>query len=190
MTPEPHRGIAEDDPRNAGPIAFFRPPDATAAYIHARFAQIYPNDTAAQVEERVSAFMAKLAASPPRPPAPLSQDVQDIADPFHQLSTHPDIVEALWRMDGALPLSSRWVVWGRPALVHPLTGLIFAVAIGSIDIVMRLPPEARDGANAVRQLSLGRTYDVSPAGPEWRFVELRSEPLARLAFDFAGEPQT
>jgi hypothetical protein len=190
MTPEPHRGIAEDDPRNAGPIAFFRPAEVTETHVHAQLSQAHRGEPAAEIGERVSEFMAKLRASPPRPPPPLSQPLQDIANPFLQLSTHPDIVVALWRMDSALPQPCRWVVWGRPALAHPRTGVIFAVAIGSIGIVMRLPPEARDGANAVRQLSLGRTYDVSPAGPEWRFVELRSEPLARLAFDFADEPPT
>ena len=37
----PHRGIAEEDLRNHGPIAHFRPPDVTEDYVRARFSRAF-----------------------------------------------------------------------------------------------------------------------------------------------------
>ena len=87
-----------------------------------------------------------------------------------QLGVHPDIVEQLWRVDRALPVSCRWAFWGHPALVHPQTGVVFAVAIGTLGIVARLPPQLREGLTTTHALSFGEAYDIAPAGPEWRFL--------------------
>lgn len=187
MSVSAHRGVAEDDPRNQGPIAFFRPPEVTQAYVRGRFADIYHRETSAQIEVRVAQFMASLREKPPRPPPGLNQAIEDVADPWFGLGVHPDLVGLLWRLDGELPQPCRWVVWGHPALVHPQTGVIFAVAIGTIGIVARLPPELRGARSAQRDLGQHRNYDVSPAGPEWRFLPPQPDPAeGRAACQFAA----
>lgn len=187
MTGEPHRGVNEDDPRNRGVIERFRPQEVTADSARARLARINPDP--AQVEERVAKLMANLASKPHRPPPPLSQPLEEAPEAFFGLSTHPDIVSELWRLDRALPRSCRWVVWGYPALVHPVTGVIFAIAYGTIGIAARLPPDRLNGALAASQ----NGSDIAAAGPEWRFLtgEWRAlttegEGACRAAHDFAG----
>ena len=185
----PHRGIAEEDLRNHGPIAHFRPPDVTEDYVRARFTRAFRHLSPAQLEARVAKFMADIAAKPPRPPPPLSQTLEQVADARTGLGTHPDIVDQLWQLDRSLPHSCRWVVWGYPALVHPTTGVIFAIGFGTIGIVVRLPPELRDAALAVRPTNPGQQYDISPAGPEWRFLSRPSEEIyCRAAHDYAAAP--
>ncbi|HEX7761201.1 MAG TPA: hypothetical protein VF459_16965 [Caulobacteraceae bacterium] len=184
-----HCGVVEEDPRNHGPIAYFRPPDITPDYVRGRLAAIFRHETPAQIEARVARFMADMAAKPPRPPPPLGQGLEEVTVPVTGLGVHPDIIEQIWRLDRALPLSCRWVVWGHPALVHPRTGVIFAVAIGSIGVVARLPPALRGAKPAVRPTSLGEFYDISAAGPEWRFLDPRPEEAhGRAAFDYAEAP--
>jgi len=186
MPDAPHSGVAEADPRNRGIVERFRPPEVTRDYVHARLAGAFPRETPAQIEARVAAFMTGIASRPTRAPAPLSQAVDQAADPLNGLGTHPDLIDQLWRLDRALPHSCRWLVWGYPALVHPRTGVIFAVAFGTIGIVVRLPPELRDQAPAVRVGNPGQQYDISTAGAEWRFlVQVKQASLCRAAYEFA-----
>ena len=187
--PEPdHRGVSVDDPRNRGPIAHFRPPDVTEDYIRRRFGRVFRRESPEQIEARVTRFLAELASKPHRPPPPLSQSLDEVANPLFQLGVHPDIVEELWRLDRALPLPCRWTLWGHPALVHSRTGVIFAVAIGTLGIVARLPPDLREGLTTTRPLNFGETYDISPAGPEWRFLASPPEEshIAAAFKDAAG----
>ncbi len=179
MAIHPHRGINEADPRNRGVIELFRPQEVTADYARARLARINPDQT--QVEARVAKLMEDLASKPHRPPPPLNWTLEESPDPH--FSTHPDIVEHLWRLDRAMPGSCRWLVWGYPALVHPVTGVIFAIAFGTIGITMRLPPDQLDPALATRR----HGSDVAAAGPEWRFLGGKGEEaLCQAAYDFAG----
>ena len=187
MSQSSHRGVALDDPRNRGPIAFFRPPDVTEDYLRRRFARVFRRESPAQIDARVNRFFSDLAAKAPKPPPPLSQSIEQVKNPFFELGVHPDIVEQLWRLDQALPAPSRWVVWGHPALVHPETGVIFAVAIGTLGIVARMPPALREGRVTTHPLNLGETYDVAPAGPEWCFMSSPPDSASiRAAFDFAA----
>jgi hypothetical protein len=133
--------------------------------------------------------MAELSDKPHREPPPLSQSLDQIADPHYGLSTHPDLVSLLWRLDGALPQSCRSVLWGYPALVHPETGVAFAVGFGTIGIVMRLPPDLRESASANRTTNPGQAYDISAAGPEWRFLGQTAQAQWCLAaYAFAAVP--
>lgn len=170
MTEPNHQGVCLEDSRNRGPIAHFRPPEVTEDYVRLRFKRVFPRETPAQIDARVAQFRADLASKTPRAPPPLSQSLDDVPHPFFELGVHPDIVEQLWRLDRSLPLSSRWIVWGHPALVHPQTGVIFAVAIGTLGIVARLPPVLREGLAVTHPLNFGETFDVSSAGQEWRFL--------------------
>jgi hypothetical protein len=163
-----HRGIAEDDARNRGVIAFFKPKE----------------------------MPTRIGAGPIKPAAPLSQSLEQVDDPRYGLGTHPDIIERMWKLDGSLPERCRWVLWGLPALVNPRSGVIFAVGFGTIGIVLRLPPEILEAADAglapVRVSgNPGQTFDIAPAGPEWRFVSHRA-PEAQwcaVAYDYAAKSE-
>jgi hypothetical protein len=195
MAEAPHRGVDPDDPRNLGVIERFRPPPMTPAHLRARFARVFRTDTPAELDARVESFLADIAARPHRPPPPLSQALGDVADPLWGLSTHPDLIEGLWGLERGLPRRCRWVVWGYPALVHPQSGVIFALAFGTIGLAVRLPPALREGLSAAPPHARDDSYDLVSAGPEWRFPpRARQEELIRAAFDYAaatpGGPST
>jgi hypothetical protein len=139
--------------------------------------------------------MKKIATGPIKPDPPLSQALTEVDDPWNGLGTHPDIIEHMWKLDDTLPRCCRWVFWGGPALVHPQTGVVFAVGLGTIGYVMRLPPHilAQVTPEQASQLVIRNPaykFDISAAGPEWRFVTARTaEPeWCRAAYDFAALP--
>jgi hypothetical protein len=179
-----HRGLNEADPRNRGIIEHFRPPEVTADYARARFTQSMSRRTPAEIEAKVAKLMADLASKPVRPPPPLSQSVDQAPHPYFGLGAHPDIVSRLWALEDALPRPCRRLVWGFPALVHPRTGVIFALAFGTIGVVVRLPPDLRGQCPDTRRMG----HDIAPAGEAWRFLRYANEEaLCRAAFDAAGE---
>ena len=187
MPDSPHPGVNADDARNHGVIEHFRPPEVTTDYVRDQLGAVMRKSSPAQVEARVAEVMAKIAATPHRPAPPLSQPLEAAPHPLYGLGTHPDIIERLWRIDKALPRTCRWLLWGGPALVHPVSGVVFAVGFGTIGAVVRLPPDRRDAASATRPLNFGERYDISPAGPEWRFLPPRYDDdegagLAAYAF--------
>src|SRR3989304_3319424 len=62
-------------------------------------------------------------------------------DRWH-LGAHPDVVERLWgTLNGSLPADARWLVFDGPALVHPASGTILALALGT-SYALRLQPGA------------------------------------------------
>jgi hypothetical protein len=136
----PHRGVAVDDPRNAGPIEFFRPKPVTRECLRRTLTAILGDKDPADVQSRIEKTMQTIARGPIAPDPLVSQPLDAVADPWYGLGTHPDIIEALWDMDDSLPQRCRWVFWGGPALVHPETGVVFAIGMGTIGIVFRLPP--------------------------------------------------
>jgi hypothetical protein len=174
-----HRGVAVDDPRNAGPIAFFAPKEVTRESLRQSLTVAMRGKSPADVEAAVDRALEKIARGPIRANPPVSQSLSEVADPRYGLSTHPDIVEIMWKLDNELPQRCRWVLWGRPALVHPETGVVFSVGFGTIGYVMRLPPQVLESAAPQRARTVvsgnpGQTFDISPAGPEWRFVSLHA----------------
>ena len=191
-----HCGVAADDPRNAAVIQFFSPKPVTRESLRQRLAAILGDRDPAGLELRIEKTMHTIEHGPIRPNPPLSQPLEAVADPWFGLGTHPDIIEMMWKLDDALPQRCRWVFWGGPSLVHPETGVVFAVGIGTIGLVMRLPPEVLEvtgsdphHATVVQQLSRGLPFDISSAGPEWRLIGYAA-PRAewcRAAYDFAGE---
>ena len=192
--PVNHRGVAAEDPRNAAPIEFFRPRTPTRSSIRATLAPYYMSRRAIELEERVDSVVEKIARGPVRPDPPLSQPLDAVADPVYGLGTHPDIVDDMWRLDDSLPRCCRWVFWGGPALVHPQTGVVFAVGIGTIGLVMRLPAQVLDAADpdwvaAAVKRNPAPPFEIGAAGPEWRFLksEAPGKAWARAAYDFAGQ---
>jgi hypothetical protein len=60
-------------------------------------------------------------------------------DPYWELGSHPEVVEHVWDILGAtLPIDCRAIIYGRPGLIHPPTGIIFALAYGTA-YVIRVP---------------------------------------------------
>lgn len=65
-------------------------------------------------------------------------------DPYWQLGSRPDEVTFVWDYLGAaLPVDSRAVVYGAPALVHPTAGVVLALALGTT-YAIRVPLERVD----------------------------------------------
>jgi hypothetical protein len=93
-----------------------------------------------------------------------------------RLGAHPDIVEQLWtRLNAALPVDCRFLVADTAALVHPESGVILAVALGT-QYALRLTGEAlvaaqADGYETRHEFTtVGRTLDLDAAfGPGWVF---------------------
>src|SRR5215831_4174631 len=111
--PDHHIGVASDDPRNLAPIAYFRPKPVTADSARASLRQALPDAAAEDIEMRVQRLMQKIASGSIKPDPPLSQSLAEVDDPWYGLGTHPDIIEHMWKLDGTLPQSCRWVFWGR-----------------------------------------------------------------------------
>src|SRR5579859_4002209 len=191
-----HRGVAVDDPRNAGPIEFFRPKAVTRESLRLRFTAILGDKHPADVESRIEQTMHTISRGPIAPDQPVSQSLSAVANPWLSLGTHPDIVEALWHLDDDLPQRCRWVFWGGPSLVQPDTGVVFAVGIGTIGIVFRLPPRVIASADpqvatVIQKFNGVPTFDIGPAGPEWRLIRHAAPPhlWCRAAYESAGEPE-
>lgn len=121
--------------------------------------------------------------------------------PYYTLGTHPEIVERLWdELGGALPVSCRWILYGRPVLVHPASGVVFGFAGGTHTYGLRLPPRERAaaieaGAKTVHEYPAypelkvaASRLDLAEVGPEWVFGGwLKGEEgWCRAAFDAAG----
>ena len=189
-----HCGVAANDPRNRGAIAFFRPHKVTPERARDMLRRAAPRAPTSAIESRVRETMARIKKGPVKPPAPLDQSLTEVPDPLYGLGTHPDIVERMWALDTGLPQSCRRAFWGKPALVHPETGVVFAVGFWTIGYVMRLPPQilkdaSPEQANARARGNPGQSFDISAAGPEWRFVSSAApeSEWCRAAYDFAGQ---
>src|SRR5262245_26871750 len=140
-----HRGVALDDLRNSTILAFLRPPELTAEIVTARLLRIYRGKPPPDLAEKVAHIMR----APKDSDKPASQSLDSVANPRTGLGTHPDIVERLWQLNAALPADCRWVVFGKPALVHLQTGVIFGHATGTLGYALRLPEATRAAADAL-----------------------------------------
>lgn len=96
-------------------------------------------------------------------------------DPYYECGCHPEIVERLWDQIGAaLPKDCRCLVHGVPALVHPRSGVILAIGIGT-QYGLRLPGAFRSeamraGARTVTTWTTGGSMDTQrDLGEDWVF---------------------
>jgi hypothetical protein len=116
----------------------------------------------------------------------------DVRQPYLSLGTHPDIVERLWdQLAVSLPEKCDWVLYGRPVLVRPATGIVFAWATGHV-YALRLPSDERAlalraGASRLHTFTDGTTLNLDLLGPEWVFgMWFKDEPAwCAAAYDFA-----
>ena len=73
-----------------------------------------------------------------------------------------------------LPMDCRWVVHGTPVLVHPKSGIIFAIAYGQSLCAMRLSSDdarmaVMDELESECTLEDGETLYSDEIGEEWVF---------------------
>jgi hypothetical protein len=115
-------------------------------------------------------------------------------DPW-RLGTHPDLVEIVWdQLPGQLPESCQWLVYGRPALVHPHSGVIFGIATGTSVLALRLPEskcrEVRMVESQVVQYSDGSRLLAGDLGDDWTFIPFnigaREREWCVHAYEYAG----
>jgi hypothetical protein len=96
-------------------------------------------------------------------------------DPYLHAGSHPDIVSQVWEtLGGGLPADCRAIVYGTPALVHPHTGVVLALAYGTayvINISDEIVNEAIEaGCKAERKWSSGKITNVQELlGHGWLF---------------------
>ncbi len=117
----------------------------------------------------------------------------DVERPYETLGTHPDLVSRLWdELQSALPEDCRAIFYGRPALVHPTTKVVFAFATGTHTYALRLPERERAeairaGATRVKHYPLEQALDLADVGDEWVFCGWfrAEEDWCRAAFEFA-----
>jgi hypothetical protein len=114
-----HLGVSTNDPRNAGIIEYFRPKPITRESVLRTLTEASPGKAASELMMRVESVLEAIARHPVASDPPLSQSVDEVEGPWFGLGTHPDIIEAMWKLDELLPHRCRWVLWGRPALGPP-----------------------------------------------------------------------
>jgi hypothetical protein len=94
---------------------------------------------------------------------------------YWESGAHPEIVERLWDQLGkVLPVECRQVVLGSPALIHPDSGVVLAIAVGT-QYGLRLPTLAwREGLPPGTRTQTvwagGRQMDIQEEfGEDWIF---------------------
>jgi len=130
-----------------------------------------------------------------RPNVPPVARPEQVARPYESLGTHPDLVARLWdELQAMLPVDCRVIFYGRPALMHPTTNVVFGFAGGTHTYALRLPDEERAaaigaGATRVTHYPAGQpSFDLSDVGEEWVFCGWfpAEEEWCLAAFEFAA----
>ena len=108
-----------------------------------------------------------------RVPLPMIVRPEEVEDPYRKLGAHPEIVGRVWDQLGAsLPKDCRRVVHSTPVLLHPESGTIFVLALGT-GYGLRLPPPlvqvaiSRGARTSVRYTYGGDMNTPRDLGPEW-----------------------
>lgn len=120
--------------------------------------------------EGVVRYLERTRSSTPdvRPPREKHLD-------YWECGSHPDVVERIWdKLGKDLPTECRQVVLGTPALVHPRSGVVLAIAFG-MQYGLRLPNRVVQeglpaGARTVNTWSTGGEMDIQQEiGKDWVF---------------------
>ena len=97
------------------------------------------------------------------------------SDPYMEAGTHPDAVARLWdELGSSLPVDCRALVYGTPALIHPVEGIVLALGYGT-EYVIRVPKECLPAAREVGCTSErewtggGKTKIDQELGADWVF---------------------
>jgi hypothetical protein len=142
----------------------------------------------------------RLALGALRSRAPQAKPVvpaEEAKDPYYRCGCHPETVERIWDDIGKhLPSDGRCVVYGRPALVQPESGVILALCMGT-SYCLRIPEEIVPAALAAgcrQSQAWGKkgsghvTNLMEQYGPDWVFSPWIKDDLAwcRAAYERFG----
>ena len=107
-------------------------------------------------------------------------------DPYLDCGCHPDVVERVWGALGqGLPRSCRALVYGTPALVHDVSGVVLATGLGTQYALrvpaLRLEESTRAGlAKRHTYRTIAMTLELADFGPQWRFGAWHASEAAWL----------
>lgn len=93
----------------------------------------------------------------------------------HEYSTHPELVDFIIRkFSTEIPEGCKAILNGVPILVNPLNGIIFAAAVGTLPLLLRLKLDdliliEKLGARRVLSDLDGIYADARVIGPNWIF---------------------
>ncbi len=126
----------------------------------------------------------------------LSAAPDSVADAYMGQGSHPDIVQRVWDQLGkALPVDCRCLVYGDPALVHPISGIILTFCLGT-QYCLRLTPQLMEaatklGAKTYTKWSPGHSTNATQVfGADWIFGSWKKEELdwCREVYIACSEP--
>ena len=118
-------------------------------------------------------------------------------DPYYRAGSHPEIVGWLWdRLGEGRPPESRCLVYGRPCLVQPVSGVLLAIGYGTQYLVRLLEADmpaalAADCERVHRWGGDAPDMDaVEELGPDWAFGSFAKEmrEWAQAAYRHFGAP--
>lgn len=96
-------------------------------------------------------------------------------DPYWNAGSHPEIVERIWDYFGSFFSNDcKAVVYGTPTLVHPKSGIVFAMAFGT-EYAIRIPEKSmldarRAGCRIEQNWTGGGTTNLeNELGKDWVF---------------------
>jgi len=111
-------------------------------------------------------------------------------DYYMKAGSHPDVVARVWdELGKALPVNSRALAFGTPALIHHASGIVLAFALGT-EYALRLPrrmgKQARPGGpRTVAKWSGGGSTDLArECGEGWIFGSYAADEIAWCAEAF------
>ena len=106
-----------------------------------------------------------------------------VRDAYLGQGSHPDIVERVWdKLGKVLPTDCRCLVYGTPALVQPVSGIILSFCYGTqycVRLTSALMDEAlKLGVKTSTKWSNGKTTDATQTfGNDWVFGSWKDEEL-------------
>ena len=119
-------------------------------------------------------------------------------DPYYEAGCHPEVVGWMWeRLSKKLPPESRCLVYGTPCIVHPASGILLAVGMGTSYVIRLLteflPAAAEMGCTPRHTWGDGRVTDLSlEYGAGWVFGSYSRESVewCRATFHHFSAPPT
>jgi hypothetical protein len=106
-----------------------------------------------------------------------------VRDPYMSQGSHPDIVERVWKnLSSALPVDCRCLVYGTPALVQPVSGIILAFCLGTQYCIRLVSSQMDDalklGVKTSTTWAGGKITDTFQTfGSDWIFGSWKKEEL-------------
>ena len=129
------------------------------------------------------------------PLQPFFAPADSVSNPYMNQGSHPDIVERVWKEIGSgLPIDSRCLVCGTPALVQPVSGVILAFCLGMAYCLRlssgRMEEAIKQGSKTSTRWSNGTVLDAAKTfGPDWIFGGWKQEvQWCRTTYDAYSEP--